>query len=83
MYIAEAGFVYGGLQPIPRILKVDSQNGNISILVDRKLNGPITDIEFYNGQLYVSHRGVISVVNPQSGLVKDIITGLPSTGRSS
>jgi glucose/arabinose dehydrogenase len=80
MYIAEAGFVYGGLQPIPRILKVDSQNGNISILVDRKLNGPITDIEFYNGQLYVSHRGVISVVNPQSGLVKDIITGLPSTG---
>jgi hypothetical protein len=31
MYIAEAGFVYGGLQPIPRILKVDSQSGNISI----------------------------------------------------
>lgn len=80
MYIAEAGFVYGGLQPIPRILKLDSQNGNISTLVDRKLNGPITDIEFYNGKLYVSHRGVISVVNPQSGLVKDIITGLPSTG---
>ena len=80
MYIAEAGFVYGGLQPIPRILKLDSQNGNISILVDRKLNGPITDIEFYNGKLYVSHRGVISVVNPQSGIVKDIITGLPSTG---
>jgi glucose/arabinose dehydrogenase len=80
MYIAEAGFVYGGLQPIPRILKVDNQSGNISILVDRKLNGPITDIEFYNGKLYVSHRGVISVVNPQSGLVRDIITGLPSTG---
>jgi glucose/arabinose dehydrogenase len=80
MYIAEAGFVYGGLQPIPRILKVDSQNGNISILVDRKLNGPITDIEFYNGKLYVSHRGVISVADPQSGLVKDILTGLPSTG---
>src|SRR5574339_603290 len=31
MYIAEAGFVYGGLTPIPRILKVDSQSGNISI----------------------------------------------------
>jgi hypothetical protein len=26
MYIAEAGFIYGGLQPIPRILKVDSQS---------------------------------------------------------
>ena len=80
MYIAEAGFVYGGLQPIPRILKVDSQSGNISILVDRKLNGPITDIEFYDGKLYVSHRGIISTVEPDSGLVKDIIIGLPSTG---
>jgi len=80
MYIAEAGFVYGGLQPIPRILKVDSQSGNISILVDRKLNGPITDIEFYNGKLYVSHRGIISTVEPDSGIVKDIIIGLPSTG---
>ncbi len=80
MYIAEAGFVYGGLTPIPRILKVDSQSGNISILVDRKLKCPITDIEFYDGKLYVSHRGVISNVDPQTGLVKDIITGLPSTG---
>ena len=80
MYIAEAGFIYGGLQPIPRILKVDSQSGNISILVDRNLNGPITDIEFYDGKLYVSHRGIISTVEPDSGIVNDIITGLPSTG---
>jgi glucose/arabinose dehydrogenase len=80
MYIAEAGFIYGGLQPIPRILKVDSQSGNISILVDRNLNGPITDIEFYDGKIYVSHRGIISTVEPDSGLVKDIIIGLPSTG---
>jgi glucose/arabinose dehydrogenase len=80
MYIAEAGFIYGGLQPIPRILKVDSQSGNISILVDRNLNGPITDIEFYDGKIYVSHRGIISTIEPDSGLVKDIIIGLPSTG---
>ena len=80
MYIAEAGFIYGGLQPIPRILKVDSQSGNISILVDRNLNGPITDIEFYDGKLYVSHRGIISTVEPDRGIVKDIIIGLPSTG---
>jgi glucose/arabinose dehydrogenase len=80
MYIAEAGFIYGGLQPIPRILKVNSQSGNISILVDRNLNGPITDIEFFDGKLYVSHRGIISTVEPDSGIVKDIIIGLPSTG---
>ena len=80
MYISEAGFIYGGLQPIPRILKVDSQSGNISNVVDRNLNGPITDIEFYDGKLYVSHRGIISTVEPERGIVKDIILGLPSTG---
>ena len=80
MYIAEAGFVYGGLQPIPRILKVDNETGKVSVLVDRKLNGPITDIEFYDRKLYVSHRGIISTVDRHTGLVKDIIIGLPSTG---
>jgi hypothetical protein len=80
MYIAESGFVYGGLQPIPRILKVDNHNGNISILVDRKLNGPITDIEYYDGKLYASHRGIISTIQLDTGIVNDIITGLPSTG---
>jgi glucose/arabinose dehydrogenase len=80
MYIAEAGFVYGGLQPIPRILKVDNETGKVSVLVDRKLNGPITAIEFYDRKLYVSHRGIISTVDRHTGLVKDIIIGLPSTG---
>jgi hypothetical protein len=81
MYVAEAGFAYGGLVPAPRILKVDNQNGGrISVLADRNLNGPITDIEFYDGKLYVSHRGIISIVEPKTGLVKDIIVGLPSMG---
>lgn len=80
MYVAEAGFAYGGLTPEPRILKVDS-SGNVSVFVDRMLNGPITDIEFNknNGLLYVSHRGIISTVD-SNGLIKDIVMGLPSTG---
>jgi glucose/arabinose dehydrogenase len=80
MYISEAGFVYGGLVPTPKISKIDNHNGNVSVLVDRNLNGPITDIEYYDEKLYVSHRGVISTVEPDSGLVKDIIVGLPSLG---
>src|SRR5919109_727078 len=80
MFLAEAGYGYGEIHPQPRILKVDLQNGNASILVDRLLNGPITDIIFYNGKLYVSHRGVISTVDPNTGLIKNIITDLPSIG---
>jgi glucose/arabinose dehydrogenase len=80
MYVAEAGFAYGGLVPTPRILKVDNQSKSISVLANRNLKGPITDIEFYDGKLYVSHRGIISTVEPKSGIVKDIILGLPSIG---
>ena len=34
MYIAEAGFGYDGLVPIPRILKVDNPTRDLSIVVD-------------------------------------------------
>jgi glucose/arabinose dehydrogenase len=80
MYVAEAGFSYGGFKPLPRILKVDAR-GNMSVLADRQLNGPITDIEFNKktGVLYVSHKGVISAVD-MGGRVKDLIVGLPSSG---
>ena len=60
MFLSEAGYAYGELHPQPRIIKVDTQNGNVSVLVDRLLNGPITDVVFHNGTLYVSHRGIIS-----------------------
>jgi glucose/arabinose dehydrogenase len=80
MYITEAGYSYGGFKPIPRILKSD-QKGHLSVLADRGLNGPITDIEFnrHDGLLYVSHRGIISAVDGR-GHVKDLIVGLPSMG---
>jgi glucose/arabinose dehydrogenase len=80
MYIAESGYSYGGFHPDPRILKMDSM-GNVSVVADRQLNGPITDIEFdkKNATLYVSHRGIISSVD-LTGRVKDLIVGLPSMG---
>ncbi|MGN6708207.1 MAG: PQQ-dependent sugar dehydrogenase [Candidatus Nitrosocosmicus sp.] len=80
MYIAEQGYSYGGFHPTPRILKMDSM-GNVSVVADRQLNGPITDIEFdkKNATLYVSHKGIISSVD-LTGRVKDLIVGLPSMG---
>jgi hypothetical protein len=63
VYLAEAGYAYGELKPQPRIIKLDQRNGNMSTLVDRMLNGSITDLEFHAGKLYVSHRGIISTVD--------------------
>jgi len=81
MYVAESGYSYGEFKPIPRILKVDLIHNRTAVLVDRGLNGPITDIEFNknNGVLYVSHRGIISAVDMR-GHIKDLIVGLPSMG---
>jgi glucose/arabinose dehydrogenase len=80
MYIAESGYTYGGFMPAPRILQV-SPSGQVSVLVDRGLNGPITDLEFNhkNGLLYVSHKGLISAVDHR-GAIRDLVTGLPSGG---
>ncbi|MDQ3851207.1 MAG: hypothetical protein M3299_00055 [Thermoproteota archaeon] len=79
MYIAEAGFAYGGLKPMPKIIKI-ANDGTMSILTDRGLNGPVNDIEYHEGKLYVSHRGIISTIDLATQLKEDIIVGLPSTG---
>lgn len=79
-YIAESGGTIGGLTTHPYILKWDHKSGKLTILVDRLLNPPIQYITFYKDMLYVSNAGKISVVDPKSGSVKDIISGLPSGG---
>ncbi|HZA07430.1 MAG TPA: hypothetical protein VE619_06985, partial [Nitrososphaeraceae archaeon] len=79
MFVAESGMGFGGLQPTPRILKIDT-NGTISILTDRVLVGPITSIVYHQGQLYVANKAKISRVNPSNGATADIITGLPAGG---
>ncbi len=80
MYIAEGGFIYGGLESTPRILQLNLKNDNLSVLVDRNLNSPITDLKYHDGKIYVSNRDKISTVDPKTGFVNDIISGLPSAG---
>lgn len=76
-YVAEAGYVYGDPFAPARILRVAS-DGTITRYADG-FNGPVTDILWHDGQLYVSHRGKISSVKPD-GSVTDLVTGLPSSG---
>lgn len=79
MYIGEVGYAYVGLFPSPRILKVDSQTGNVSIFVDRGLDRPLSDVEFHNGKLYVSNGGRISTIE-MNGTITNIIKALPGIG---
>ncbi|HEV7331724.1 MAG TPA: PQQ-dependent sugar dehydrogenase [Flavisolibacter sp.] len=77
MYVAEAGYVYGDPFAPAQVLCI-TPGGQITRYADG-LNGPVTDILWHKGQLYVSHKGKISVVE-QNGNVKDLVTGLPSHG---
>jgi glucose/arabinose dehydrogenase len=76
-YVAESGYVYGDASAPARIWRI-ARDGKMSILASEGLSGPITDLMWHRGQLYVSHRGKVSVVD--GGKVRDLVTGLPSHG---
>lgn len=72
LLIAESGYISNK----PRILLLSS--GEFEIIAEN-FNAPITGITMHEEDLYVSHRGVISVIRAD-GSRQDIITGLPSFG---
>jgi glucose/arabinose dehydrogenase len=76
-YIAEAGYAYGDLVAPARILRI-GPNGK-KTYVATQLQGPVTDIMWHQGHLYISHFRKISRLEP-SGRVRDLVTDLPSTG---
>jgi glucose/arabinose dehydrogenase len=84
LYLAIVGYAYGQIKSTPMILKIDPQ-GNVTVLVDRFLFEPISDIKFNknNGLIYVSHRAIISTVDPNTGVVKDLVVGLPQVDSGS
>jgi hypothetical protein len=60
MYVAEAGYSYGDLAAPARVWRI-SQSGAMAIVAD-PLNGPVNDIMWHQGKLYISHRGKISAL---------------------
>ncbi|MBD0352550.1 MAG: PQQ-dependent sugar dehydrogenase, partial [Flavisolibacter sp.] len=77
MYVAEAGYAYGDPFAVAQIFRI-TPAGQITRFADG-FNGPITDILWHRGRLYVSHKGKISAV-ATDGAVQDLVTGLPSFG---
>lgn len=70
--IADAGVISGN----GKVLRL-SNNGFEIIAED--FNPPLTGINYLNGNIYVSHRGFITIVKPD-GTKENIISGLPSYG---
>src|SRR4051812_2137803 len=76
LYVAEAGYNYGDDAAPARVWRVGA-DGARRIAADQ-LNGPITDLLWHAGRLYISHRGRISAL--VGNVVRDLVTDLPSLG---
>ncbi|MCB2288525.1 PQQ-dependent sugar dehydrogenase [Clostridium sp. CS001] len=72
MLVADAGVISGS----GKVLRHTSDGFKI---VAEGFNPPVTGINYLNGNIYVSHRGYITIVKPD-GTKQDIISGLPSLG---
>lgn len=72
MFVADAGVTDGN----GKVLKY-SQSG-FSVVADG-FTPPLTGINHYNDNIYVSHRGFITIIKPD-GQKENVLAGLPSWG---
>ncbi len=75
LIIAESGWV--NTAPA-RILRI-KPDWSVNVLASAGLEWPVTGLALKDGQLFVSHKGKVSVVQ-NDGTLRDVITGLPSNG---
>lgn len=78
LYVAEAGYSYGDPKAKPRVIR-QMLSGEPDTLLTDGLEGPVMDLLWHKGRLYISHRGKISAWSQKEGL-RDLVTGLPSEG---
>lgn len=80
IYVAEAGNIDGDWVAPARVLKYTqtTPTSRSSEVVADNLMGPVTDLLWHQGKLFISHRGKISVL--ETGKVRDLVTDLPSFG---
>ncbi|MGN7388600.1 PQQ-dependent sugar dehydrogenase [Sporosarcina sp. SAFN-015] len=72
MLVADSGITDGN----GKVLKLTEQG--FTVIADG-FHPPLTGITEYEGNIYVAHRGYVTIVQPD-GTKKDIIEGLPSNG---
>lgn len=72
MFVAESGMITGS----GKVLRLS--NDGFELVADG-FNPPLTGINYLDGNIYVSHRGFITIIKPD-GTKEDIVSGLPSFG---
>jgi len=75
LLIADSGYITNN-PTVSRLV-----NGHFEVIAD-SFNVPLTGINYLDGDIYVSHRGVVTIIK-KDGTRQDIIMGLPSNGNFS
>ncbi|MDQ3047393.1 MAG: PQQ-dependent sugar dehydrogenase [Bacteroidota bacterium] len=82
-YVIEAGYSYGEIFTIPKLLRMDADGKKTEIVRGGK-NGPWTSVDFYKGDFYISEGGSmeggrILRISPD-GKITRLVENLPSFG---
>lgn len=78
MYLAEAGPVPGQGDNPPRVLR-RNEDGQFETIIQEGLRGPVNDLLWHDGLLYLSHHDAVSMLDADGELVH-LVTELPSLG---
>lgn len=75
LLVTETGFIQTAP---PRVIRYKPDR-TVTEVASAGLAGPVNGVAIVNGQVYISHKGRVSVVQPDKTLL-DVVTGLPSGG---
>ncbi|MDQ7793535.1 MAG: PQQ-dependent sugar dehydrogenase [bacterium] len=85
VFVGEAGFAYGPKEAIARVVTIGA--GGALREIARGFEGPLNGLALRDDELYVSHRGKVSVLtlSREQGQItvagrRDLVSGLPSLG---
>jgi glucose/arabinose dehydrogenase len=83
IYILEAGYSYGEIFTVPKLLRLES-DGKHTLIAQGSKNGPWTAVDFYQGNFYISEGGSmeggrILKVTPDGKMTR-LVENLPSYG---
>jgi glucose/arabinose dehydrogenase len=83
VYITEAGYSYGEVWDIPRLLRIEPDGGTTVVAVGEN-NGPWTGIAFHDNDFYVAEGGALRggrlLRITTEGVITPLVQGLPSMG---
>jgi glucose/arabinose dehydrogenase len=84
VYVVEAGYSYGEVWTVPRLLRIEPGEKNFEVIASGKNNGPWTGVAFYKDTFFIAEGGELEggriLRVKKNGEVEPLVEDLPSFG---